>query len=135
MIDIKKWGLVLAVFVVLVGGYFIFRSDSSLPSGAPTGTLSIENYVPAILYNGGYYSELPIQTTSDLSVAATSTFSGGCFTNNGADFCDRTDTFADATTTHVNFQNPWWGTATSTVTFAILDIDGAASTSQTFEVG
>lgn len=35
---------------------------------ATPGTNPIENYSPAVKYNGGIYSALPIQTTSDLTV-------------------------------------------------------------------
>lgn len=34
---------------------------------ATPSTNPIEGYVPAIKYNGGYYSALPIQTTSDIT--------------------------------------------------------------------
>lgn len=44
---------------------------------ATPGTNPIENYQPAIKYNGGIYTALPIQTTSDLTVTGTVTASGG----------------------------------------------------------
>lgn len=40
------------------------------------GDLKIENYTPPIRQNKGYYSVLPIQTTSNLTVGGTSTFTG-----------------------------------------------------------
>lgn len=44
------------------------------------GTLPIENYNPEVKQNGGIYSALPIQTTSDLSVGGTiSTTNGSAY--------------------------------------------------------
>ncbi len=36
-------------------------------TAVPGSSLLIENYVPVVKYNGGIYSELPIQTTSTLT--------------------------------------------------------------------
>ncbi len=47
---------------------------------ATPGTNAIEGYQPAIKYNGGYYSALPIQTTSDVT-GATATFTDITSTN------------------------------------------------------
>lgn len=40
------------------------------------GIKKAENYVPVIDQNQGYYSALPVQTTSSLAVGTTSTFTG-----------------------------------------------------------
>lgn len=72
------------VALILAGIAFVrttsFGVDDSV--GATPGTaLLIENYVPAVKYNGGTYSELPIQTTSTLTAgdltSGDATFNGG----------------------------------------------------------
>lgn len=69
--------IVIAVVVALIlggiafirtGGFGSFGGDE-LANAAPGTTLPIENYVPVVKYNGGIYSELPIQTTSDITSA------------------------------------------------------------------
>lgn len=75
-----KLGIALAV-VAVVAAFFVGHTfgtpnvSDAIGVGAPGTTLPIENYVPAILYNGGYYSTLGITTTGDVSAAA-GTFTG-----------------------------------------------------------
>jgi len=63
--------VVVTVVALALAGFFLYKSlgsNSELVSATP-GTQPIENYTPAIKYNGGIYSELPIQTTSTLTSA------------------------------------------------------------------
>ena len=56
--------------VVLIGAFFVGRS--TIIGGAAFGAIGsnpVENYIPVIKYNEGYYSDLPIQTTSTLTSA------------------------------------------------------------------
>lgn len=68
------WKVLVGVSLVLsVMGIYISWS-SSLPLTATYGSLGVklaENYDPYIRYNGGYYSNLPIQTTSTFAAGAT----------------------------------------------------------------
>lgn len=70
MTNIQKV-ITVAVILVLVGGtYLLARNTKDTPGifGA-IGTNPVENYIPIIKYNEGYYSELPVTTTSDLTAA------------------------------------------------------------------
>lgn len=57
-------------------GFFIGRSGTAAPAEefaagttvSPSDSKPIENYVPAIKYNGGYFSNLPILASSTLAV-------------------------------------------------------------------
>lgn len=50
---------------------------------AVPGTNPIENYQPAIKYNGGIYSALPAEIVNDFTVTGATTLSGGIATTNG----------------------------------------------------
>lgn len=91
----KKVIIVVAVAALLaVIGMFVSRYHGNTLVGATPGSNAIENYVPAILYNGGYYSALPIQTSSDITGATiTGTSIVGPVTSTA------TSTFADVTMT------------------------------------
>lgn len=83
MSNLKKYSGWIVAVILLVGGSWLFiAKDSNAPTfpeggGVGTiGTLPIENYVPAILYNDGYYSERAITTTSNFVVGGNATLSG-----------------------------------------------------------
>ena len=78
MNELKSLKFLSSLVVVAALGFLLGRYTASnlpLASGTTPSSNAIENYVPAILYNGGYYSTLPIQTTSDVTAAAAA-FSG-----------------------------------------------------------
>lgn len=84
----------VAVIVVILAAVYVFVSNRDVVLGSTPGSNPIENYIPAILYNGGYYSALPIQTTSDITGATiTGTSIVGPVTSTA------TSTFADVTMT------------------------------------
>ena len=58
---------VLTLIAVIVGFVAISGQGKDSKLGA-VGNMAIENYVPAIMYNDGYYSEKAISTTNDLTV-------------------------------------------------------------------
>lgn len=69
MTNVKAYiALVVAGILLIVVGFLFAHTNEGKTLGA-NGTNAIENYIPAILYNGGYYSNLPIQTTSTISSA------------------------------------------------------------------
>jgi len=57
--------IILAVAALAIGviGYFIGHHTIPVPSFGAIGTNPVENYIPIIKYNEGYYSELGITTT------------------------------------------------------------------------
>lgn len=65
--------IVIAVVVALaLGGVAFYKTlnhGGIEATQATPGTNYIENYSPAVLYNGGISSQLPIQTTSDITAA------------------------------------------------------------------
>lgn len=74
--------VVLLIAVLVVAGVVVYlnRSTPALTKAVGTGN-PIENYVPAVLYNGGLYSALPAKFNDTLVVAGavshTSTFTQG----------------------------------------------------------
>lgn len=75
MNTINKTQVILATVLLIVAiiGWFtpyIPRMDGG------TGSLAIEDYNPTIMYNGGYYSNKPIETTSNLTVGGTTSLTG-----------------------------------------------------------
>lgn len=71
MTNTKAW-MILGISAVLlvVAGFIVGKSPKGEIFSA-IGTNPIENYIPAILYNEGYYSALPVTTTAALTAAAT----------------------------------------------------------------
>ena len=100
--------------------------------GAITGMLA-ENYIPYVMYNQGYKSELDL-TISGNTIMASTTFNATTTQSaSGLSQVVSTGTFANATTTLFAVDNPF--AATSTVDLAILKVTGAATTSITLNVG
>ncbi len=60
----------IVVLLIAVGAYFVGHKSANDGVVGAIGTNPIENYVPAIKYNEGYYSELPVQTTSSVTAAS-----------------------------------------------------------------
>lgn len=66
----SKITLVIAILALIVAIIAVWPSpvgQIDLAQATPGTQLPIEQYVPAVLYNGGIYSTLPIQTTSTLT--------------------------------------------------------------------
>jgi len=70
----------LIVAIIAVAPRFSGLFSDDLVGATPGSQLPIEQYVPAVLYNGGIYSTLPIQTTSDIT-GVTLNGTTGAFTN------------------------------------------------------
>lgn len=79
---------ILALVVAVTVGFITVKPSTNVGSITP-GTLYAENYAPYLQSNGGFYTQLPISTNSDLSVnggsaiittadTATSTVQVGC---------------------------------------------------------
>lgn len=64
---------VVAVVALIVGTVVITRAVVTDTPALGIGTNPIENYVPAIKYNDGYYSLLDITTTGNFTVAGITT--------------------------------------------------------------
>lgn len=66
---------VAAVALVIVG-FFAAKLLNPAPqavSFSAIGTNPVENYIPIIKYNEGYYSELPINTTAGITIGTNGT--------------------------------------------------------------
>jgi len=85
---------VVALVIAVVGVALSLFWNSSATVGA-IGTNPVENYIPIIKQNEGYYSELPVQTTS--TITATGAITGGSLV--GPVTATATSTFADVTMT------------------------------------
>ena len=86
MTDNKTNWLHLVVVAVITGvlsvGLALYLNKGG-PENIGIGTLPIENYVPAIKFNAGYYSALPIQTTSTFNATGLSSLSSIAVGTNG----------------------------------------------------
>ncbi len=72
----NKWIIVaVGLLIVAIIGWFTPYIPRS-KSGSGTGTLAAEDYNPVIKYNGGYYSALPIETASTVTVGTTLSVTG-----------------------------------------------------------
>lgn len=71
--------LVIAVGAAALHFYPALGNSGSTASiaGATPGDLPAENYDPYIRYNGGFYSNLPMQIANTLTVSVGQTFTGG----------------------------------------------------------
>lgn len=76
----KKLTPVIAVIVVValvsIAITYLTKTSDTVIVGA-IGTNPVENYIPIIKYNDGYYSELAIQTTSTITATGAITSSAG----------------------------------------------------------
>lgn len=107
MTNIKAW---IAVGILGVGlffcGFLFGKSQVAEKLLGAIGTNPIENYVPAILYNEGYYSNLPIQTTSTVTSSGSQTgTSGTAFTFIQGNTCTATTSTAVFTATTTKTHN------------------------------
>lgn len=69
---------IIAVLALVIAIFGFFKHGSVIDSMLDgIGTNPIENYIPAIKYNEGYYSELPVQTTSTFTSTGAITSSAG----------------------------------------------------------
>ena len=127
---LKGKNLVIACLVLLIG---IAVGGQSLYA---IGTNLIENYDSFIKFNQGYYSELPIQTTSTITgvgfVNTGDQTVGGTFGVTGATTLDGLTTF-NAGTVHSSPLST--STTATTYTWVLADIDGYESIIMTPNVG
>jgi hypothetical protein len=90
-------GVIVALIVGVVVGYFLFRPTAvAITAGATPNARLAENYDPYIRTNGGLYTALPIQTLSTLTAStetvtgisstATSSVTGNFCIYNGSNF-------------------------------------------------
>lgn len=102
--------IIVAVVAVLIGlgaGYYLDHQSASQPLVGAVNARPAENYDPYIRTNGGYYSNLPIQTTGGMFIGATGSqinkiIEGQCvvFTNTATIAASTTATYdCDATST------------------------------------
>ncbi len=71
---------VIAVLSILISGYSLYLSYASSPAAPSFGAVGVklaENYDPYLRYNGGYYSNLPIQTNSTFQLSSSGTAING----------------------------------------------------------
>lgn len=62
----------VVVVVIAIGALYLYSHKSDGVVGA-IGTNPIENYIPAIKYNEGYYSNLPVVTTAGATLGTSGT--------------------------------------------------------------
>lgn len=75
----KQIALAVAAVLLIGLGFFLGRvlvSNSNPIKAGAIGTNPVENYIPIIKYNEGYYSELPVTTTAALTSGALSASTG-----------------------------------------------------------
>lgn len=72
------WGIAVVGMVFGVWAFVSIPRTAKLPSGlgATAGNLLAEQYMPYVLYNGGYNSAKPIATSDTLAVTGTSALTG-----------------------------------------------------------
>lgn len=85
-------GLLLLAIINTAAWMFPQPPKAVSVAGNGTGSMAAEDYNPYIMYNGGYYSQKPIETTSNLTV-------GGTFGLTGAATFNSTITQTSAGTT------------------------------------
>lgn len=110
-------GLILTIAIL----FLIWPSSNNLAAATP-GSNAIENYIPAILYNGGYYSALPIQTTSTVTAADFTVGTNG----SNVSFIKTGTCNANISTTTTAFA------ATSTAQFICQSVTGVTSGDKIF---
>lgn len=74
MTNIQKIVGVVVVLALCLGTYLLGHNTKDTPGifGSP-GTNPVENYIPIIKYNDGYYSELGMTVTGDTSFSGSNT--------------------------------------------------------------
>lgn len=138
----KKWTIAALVVVAVIGIFLTGRytaPKAEFQAGTTPGGNYIENYVPAILYNGGIASALPIQTTSDLTVGGVLNLTGSftstsgttttgtsgvpdCAIKGGYDVCVVQQSFTAATNTPIIIRSPFGSSATTTFNPILVQI-------------
>lgn len=128
-----KVALVLIAGVLLGAGIALVAGRSGVPTvqkaGAPAGP-AIENYIPAILYSDGYYSERGIHTTStfradgDVTLNATTTLESqgnpAYSVRGGIDFADVQLSYAATSGVVVSFPNPFGASNSTTTVLSVV---------------
>ncbi len=103
--NIWNWVGVVALIVAGVALYFAWPVSFKAPSdalGATPGVKVAENYDPYLRYNGGYYSALPVYTTSSVRADAASTFAAATFSGLFTDTAGILKTNVNATTSVIS---------------------------------
>lgn len=126
----KKAYIILGIAIVLVfvAGILFANSSTGQQAFAAIGTNPVENYVPIIKYNEGYYSELPINITS--SISATGATTVGTFTQGGGITATST-TSATGTLVAADFDTENW----IDITLNLVDSTISLPASTTFPLG
>lgn len=98
--------VVVAAVIGLGAGYYLDHQSSSQALVGSVNARPAENYDPYIRTNGGYYSNLPIQTTGGMFIGATGSqinkiVEGQCviYTKNAATFTGTTTAVYDCANT------------------------------------
>ena len=146
---LKKYGFAIIAIAALVIAVISFFPSSRMAVVGAIGTNAIENYVPAILYNEGYYSNLSIQTTGtstsattttaqltvsgNANITGTTTIASKYYSVNGVDFAAVQVSMNSASTTLCAIPEPW--SATSTLVLHTVHISTGTSTASTIDVG
>ena len=129
------WGI--AVVGLVLGGWawFSIPSVAKLPSGqsfGAAGNLLAEQYIPYVLYNGGYNSAKDIETSANFEVGGTSTLTGDVTLSGGDNALVVTTT--NAATSTIDF-GCLQTTATSTLTPIRFVISSAGTSTATYGAG
>lgn len=143
----QKLNLALAVLCgALIGAALTLVVGSKGGSGklaAPSGP-EIENYVPIIMQDNGYYSAKGIYTTSTFQADGAATFGNSTTTYGssaiptyrtigGIDYADVQLSIAATSSVFCSVSNPF-GTATTGVMTAMSNITGGMTTAQSYDI-
>lgn len=77
MTNILKYAGVVALLAVVVIAFRVYPINFGSQKLGAAGGLYAENYQPYLLYNGGYNSQLPIQTSALVTFTGGEAFTGG----------------------------------------------------------
>lgn len=120
---------ILALIVAIIGVWPSSVGNSDLVTATPGTQLPIEQYIPAVLYNGGIYSTLPIQTTSTLTADnVTIGTNGGTINEIKSTTCNLSTTVANlpVATSSKPFQCAITGVASGDQVYVTLPSDGGS---------
>ena len=132
----SKFGLIVAgLFIVAIIGWFTpMLPKAKGVEGLNTVSMAAEDYNPYIMYNGGYYSAKPIETTSTLTVGGASSFTGLITVGSGGIKIGSSNgtTLTQVISTTCNPIANVSVAATSTAHIYCTGVTGVTSTSQVF---
>lgn len=129
-------GLIVAglLIVAIIGWFTPVLPKANGVEGVNTGSMAAEDYNPYIMYNGGYYSAKPIETTSTLTVGGASSFTGLITVGSGGIKIGSTNgsTLTQVISTTCNPIANVSVAATSTAHIYCTGVTGVTSSSQVF---